>query len=74
MRLEGGYQADLRLVPADSRGAGFVISTDAQAADALAKERWGVQMARRAWLGPDAILNTRDVDALRPLLRRHKSA
>ncbi len=57
---------------ARDRGVRVVISTDAHSVAALGNLRWGVQMARRAWLGPDDVLNTRDLDALRPLLRRHR--
>jgi DNA polymerase (family X) len=57
---------------ARDRGVRVVISTDAHSAAALGNLRWGVQMARRAWLGPDDVLNTRDVNALRALLRRHR--
>ena len=57
---------------ARDRGVRVVISTDAHSAAALGNLRWGVQMARRAWLGPDDVLNTRDVDALRAVLRRHR--
>jgi DNA polymerase (family 10) len=54
------------------RGARLVISTDAHSVGALANMRWGVTVARRAWLPPDAVLNTRSADDLRPLLRRHR--
>ena len=59
---------------ARDRGVRVVISTDAHSVAALGNLRWGVHMARRAWLGPDDVLNTRDVDALRALLRRHRRA
>ena len=57
---------------ARDRRVRLVISTDAHSVTALGNLRWGVQMARRAWLGPDDVLNTRDLDALRPLLRRNR--
>jgi DNA polymerase (family 10) len=57
---------------AHDRGARLVISTDAHSVNALANMRWGVTVARRAWLAPDAVLNTRGVQDLRPLLRRHR--
>jgi DNA polymerase (family 10) len=56
---------------AHERGARLVISTDAHSVTALGNLRWGVQMARRAWATPEHVLNTRTVDELRPLLRRH---
>jgi DNA polymerase (family X) len=57
---------------ARERGVRFVISTDAHSVAALGNLRWGVQMARRAWLGLDDVLNTRDLEGLRPLLRRNR--
>ena len=57
---------------ARDRGVRIVISTDAHSVAALGNLRWGVHMARRAWLTPDDVLNTRDLDALRPLLRRNR--
>jgi DNA polymerase (family 10) len=56
---------------ARSHGARVVISSDAHSTGALANLRWGVQMARRAWLEPADVLNTRDLDSMRSLLRRH---
>jgi DNA polymerase (family 10) len=56
---------------AHERGARLVISTDAHSVTALGNLRWGIQMARRAWATPEHVLNTRTVDELRPLLRRH---
>jgi DNA polymerase (family 10) len=55
---------------AHERGVRLVISSDAHSATALGNLRWGVQVARRAWLTPEAVLNTRPVDELRSLLRR----
>jgi DNA polymerase (family 10) len=63
---------DIHARLARDRGVRIVISTDAHSVAALGNLRWGVQMARRAWLGPDDVLNTRDVDALGALLRRHR--
>jgi DNA polymerase (family 10) len=57
---------------AHERGARFVISTDAHSAIALDNIRWGTQMARRAGLDAGSVLNTRELDELRPLLRRHR--
>jgi DNA polymerase (family 10) len=57
---------------AHERGAPIVISTDAHSTTALGNLRWGVQVARRAWLSPEAVLNTRAIDDLRPLLRRNR--
>ena len=57
---------------AAAAGAGIVISTDAHSATALANMRWGVQVARRAWLGARDVLNTRPVDGLKAALRRNR--
>ena len=35
--------------------------------------RWGVAVARRAWLTAADVLNTRPLEELRPLLRRHRA-
>jgi DNA polymerase (family 10) len=59
---------------AHERGASIVISTDAHSAAALTNLRWGVQVARRAWLSPDAVLNTSSVEELRRRLRRNRRA
>ena len=59
---------------ARDRGVRLVVSTDAHSATALANQQWGIQIARRAWLGPDDVLNTRSLDELRPLLRRHRNS
>jgi DNA polymerase (family 10) len=57
---------------ARERGVKLVISTDAHSVTALNNQRWGVQMARRAWAGPEDVLNARDLDDLRLSLRRNR--
>jgi DNA polymerase (family 10) len=47
---------------AKARGARFTISTDAHHPKHLLNMRYGVTMARRAWLGPEDILNTGQVE------------
>jgi DNA polymerase (family 10) len=59
---------------AADRGVPLVISTDAHAARGFAAARWGIVMARRAWLTPEHVLNTRRFDAFRGALRRHRRA
>jgi len=44
-------------------GARFTISTDAHATRQLAMGRFGIGTARRAWLGPDDVLNALPLDA-----------
>ena len=50
-------------------GIGIVISCDAHRTGGFEVARYGIATARRAWLGPDAVVNTRpwdEVAALRP--------
>lgn len=51
-------------------GARFTIDSDAHSPAALAVQRWGVTVARRAWLTPQHVLNTLPVDEFRRSLRR----
>ena len=57
---------------AHDHGAMLVISTDAHSVMALGNVRWGIQVARRAWLTPEAVLNTRELEDMRALLRRNR--
>ncbi|MGE3955087.1 MAG: DNA polymerase/3'-5' exonuclease PolX [Vicinamibacterales bacterium] len=57
---------------ARDRGVRLVISSDAHSRQALAVTRWGVMQARRAWLTPDDVLNTRPFEMFRSLLRRNQ--
>jgi DNA polymerase (family 10) len=59
---------------ARDRGVRLAISTDAHSVVALGNQRWGVRMARRAWVTPDDVLNTRGADDLRRSLRRNRRA
>lgn len=51
-------------------GVKVVISTDAHSTSQLEYMRYGVDQARRGWLEAKDILNSRDLPALRQLLRR----
>jgi DNA polymerase (family 10) len=57
---------------AKDRGLKLVIDSDAHSAAGLDGLRWGVLVARRAWLAAGDVLNTRPVDELRAGLRRHR--
>ena len=57
---------------ARERGARLAISTDAHSVTALGNLRWGVHVARRAWVAPADVINTNSFDRLRPMLRRHR--
>ncbi len=59
---------------ARERGVTIVIDTDAHSPAALGNLRWGVTVARRAWLEPDDVLNTRTFEGFRAALRRHHAA
>ncbi|HEY7285949.1 MAG TPA: DNA polymerase/3'-5' exonuclease PolX [Vicinamibacterales bacterium] len=56
---------------ARDRGVSLVISTDAHSHRALESLRFGVLVARRAWAGPQDVLNTRSFEEFRNLLRRN---
>jgi DNA polymerase (family 10) len=47
---------------AKAKGARFTISTDAHHPKHLANMRYGVLTARRGWLGPGDVMNTRSAD------------
>jgi DNA polymerase (family 10) len=55
---------------AKDMGLKVAISTDAHSTGQLHHLRFGVWQARRGWLGPDDVLNTRSLDGLLPLLKR----
>lgn len=55
---------------AKERGLKVAISTDAHGTEELKFIRFGVYQARRGWLGPDDVLNTRSWDDLEALLNR----
>jgi hypothetical protein len=50
----------------------LLISSDAHSTEELRMLRWGVTVARRAWLTADDVLNTRSVEAFRAGLRRSR--
>ena len=57
---------------ASDRGVKIIIDSDAHSPAALGGLRWGVSIARRAWLQPDDVLNTRPVEEFRAMLRRNR--
>jgi DNA polymerase (family 10) len=57
---------------ARDRGVPIVISSDAHSRAALGALRWGVLVARRAWLEPRHVLNTRPFDEFTASLRRSR--
>jgi DNA polymerase (family 10) len=57
---------------ARDRGVKLIIDSDAHSPAALGLLRWGVVVARRAWLQPVDVLNTLPVDRFRAALRRNR--
>ena len=55
---------------AKEAGVKVAISTDAHSTANLDYMRLGVDQARRGWLEPDDVINTRSLRALRQLLKR----
>jgi len=53
-------------------GVRFVISTDAHDPEGLGDVEYGVLTARRGWLGPEDVLNTRPCESLLSSLRRRR--
>jgi DNA polymerase (family 10) len=64
--------SDVHARQARDLGARFVISSDAHAPAAVGRLRWGTAVARRAWLRPEDVLNTRPLPELRAALRRNR--
>jgi DNA polymerase (family 10) len=58
---------------ARDRGVKLIIDSDAHSPAALGVTRWGVAVARRAWLEPADVLNTLPVDEFRGSLRRSRT-
>ena len=56
---------------ARDRGVPIVISTDSHSQRGFQLLKWGVTVARRAWLTPTDVLNTRSVEGFRAGLRRN---
>jgi DNA polymerase (family X) len=50
-------------------GVRIVINTDAHGVDTMANVAYGVATARRAWLGPDRIANTRNWRDFKKLMK-----
>jgi DNA polymerase (family 10) len=65
--------SDVNARMAYDRGAAVVVSTDAHSHKALDLMRWGLVVARRAWLTAEAVLNTRRLAQMRGALRRHRA-
>ena len=57
---------------ATERGVPLVISSDAHSRHGLDALRWGVRVARRAWVEPRHVLTTLPFDQFRAALRGHR--
>ncbi len=64
--------SDANAKAARDRGVNIVISTDAHSVGGFKVMKWGVQVARRAWLTRGDVLNTRPLDEFRAGLRRNR--
>lgn len=65
--------SDVHARLARDRGVPIVISSDSHSRRGFNHLRWGVMVARRAWLGPDDVLNTQPFDTFRAGLRRNRT-
>ena len=59
---------------ARDRGVKLVVSSDAHACSALRQLKWGVLMARRAWLTAGDVLNTQPPEHFRAALGRNRTS
>ena len=58
---------------ASEMGILLTIDTDAHATDQLDLMEYGVSVARRAWVGPESILNTWETEKMLSFLKNHKA-
>ncbi len=61
---------DIHAHAAKAMGVKVAISTDAHSVDALQHMRFGIDQARRGWLTPADVLNTRTLAELKKCLKR----
>jgi len=65
---------DVHARAAAEAGVNILIDSDAHGAERLEHVKWAVATARRAWLGPEQIANTRSWKAFAGLRKRAKAA
>lgn len=82
MALERGCYLEINAYPkrldlsdrharmAKDMGLKLAVSTDAHATAMLGHMRYGIDQARRAWLEPGDVINTRSWAKLKKLLKR----
>jgi DNA polymerase (family 10) len=64
---------DVHARAAAAAGIPIVIDCDAHRTGGFSAARYGVATARRAWLGPEAVANTRPWAELEKLRPRHRA-
>jgi DNA polymerase (family 10) len=64
---------DVHARAAAEAGVLLLIDSDAHGADRLQHVRWGVATARRAWLGPEQVANTRPWEEFAGLRKRARA-
>ncbi|HKY20671.1 MAG TPA: DNA polymerase/3'-5' exonuclease PolX [Vicinamibacterales bacterium] len=64
--------SDAHAKAARDRGVKIVVSTDSHSTGGFRLMKWGVQVARRAWLRREDVLNTRPVEEFKAGLRRNR--
>jgi len=64
--------SDTHAKAAREGGVTIVVSTDSHSKGGFQAMKWGVQVARRAWLTKEDVLNTRTVEDFRKALRRNR--
>jgi DNA polymerase (family 10) len=62
--------SDVNARAAAAAGVMIVVDSDAHRTRTLANMRWGIATARRAWLTPAAVANTRSLPELRALRKK----
>jgi DNA polymerase (family 10) len=65
--------SDVHARLARERGVAIVVDSDAHTPGEFDHLRWGIMVARRAWLRAGDVLNTLPVDQLRKRLRRART-
>ncbi len=61
---------DVHCQMARDEGVLVAVNSDAHSTHDFAHLRYGIGQARRGWLTPDDVLNTRTLAALKPLIKR----
>jgi DNA polymerase (family 10) len=58
---------------AATAGVTIVINSDCHRAEALGRQMsFGIGTARRGWVGPDSVLNTRGIEGIRKFVARKR--